>query len=642
MMTQNREVPVVLGTAGHIDHGKTTLVKALTGVDCDRLRDEKRRGITIELGFAPVTLPGGQVVSIVDVPGHEKFIRQMVAGAAGIDGVLFIIAADEGVRAQTREHLDILGLIGVRHGIVVVTKADMVDPDFLDLALEEIREEIEGTFLKGAEIIPVSAVSGFNLDKLMESIGNMVGKIIPRNSGGGFFMPVDRVFPVKGFGSVVTGTAYRGSVRKDDPLELLPPGLKTEIRSVQVHDVPVETGTGGQRIAMSLGGISLDEISRGDVLCTPGVFSATERFDVRLSILPSSPEAVEHWQRVRMHLGTADLLGRVSFFDREKLEPGDTAFAQIVAEEPVVCTRDEAFVIRFYSPLRTIGGGTVVMPLSRRPRGHKEKISHLAFLKKISTAADTEERFKELSSHMKLLPVREAISLLQEVPSEFARIAKEADRKGRSIYIETGEGLVISGEYAREKLAETKVLLDGMHEKEPENPGMVADVLCRKLFPEIDIKYSKRILDKWVENGEVALDDRRVSIPGFTPRDASQLGASGRTILEYCSRREFQPPTLDEISEGTALSAAEIARSLEALRAQGQITLAGGEFLVSRNVLEKLVEKLAGAGGDITVASVRDLTGSSRKYVLPMLEMLDSMGITRRVQDKRILRKTKV
>jgi len=221
MMTQNREVPVVLGTAGHIDHGKTTLVKALTGVDCDRLRDEKRRGITIELGFAPVTLPGGQVVSIVDVPGHEKFIRQMVAGAAGIDGVLFIIAADEGVRAQTREHLDILGLIGVRHGIVVVTKADMVDPDFLDLALEEIREEIEGTFLKGAEIIPVSAVSGFNLDKLMESIGIMVGKISPRNSGGGFFMPVDRVFPVKGFGSVVTGTAYRGSVRKDDPLDLV-------------------------------------------------------------------------------------------------------------------------------------------------------------------------------------------------------------------------------------------------------------------------------------------------------------------------------------------------------------------------------------------------------------------------------------
>ena len=641
-MTPNLEVPIVLGTAGHIDHGKTTLVKALTGVDCDRLRDEKRRGITIELGFAPITLPGGQIVSIVDVPGHEKFIRQMVAGAAGIDGVLFIIAADEGVRAQTREHLDILGLIGVSHGIVAVTKADMVDPDFLDLALEEIREEIEGTFLKGADIIPVSAVTGFNLDKLMESIRAMVSKIRPRDSSGGFFMPVDRVFPVKGFGSVVTGTAYRGSVRKDDHLELLPPGLKTEIRSVQVHDTPVEVGTGGQRIALSLGGISLDEISRGDVLCTPGVFSATARFDVRLSILSSSPEAVEHWQRVRIHLGTADLLGRVSFFDREKLEPGDNAFAQIVTEEPVVCSRGEAFVIRFYSPLRTIGGGTVLMPLSRRPRGHKGKISHLALLNRFSCAESPDERFEVLSSHMKILFAREGINLLQVVSDEFVRLAKESDLKGHSIFIGTGEGLVVSGEYAREKLAEAKDLVNGIHENEPESPGFASDVLCRKLFPEVEMRHSKRILDRWVEKGELSMDEQRVRIPGFTPRDASQIGASGRKILEYCSEKEFQPPSIDEISEGTGLSAEETARSVEMLRAQGQIMLAGGEFLVSRIILEKLVESLAGTGGDITVASVRDLTGSSRKYVLPMLEMLDSMGITRRVQDKRILRKTKV
>lgn len=225
-MMEKTEVSIVLGTAGHIDHGKTTLVRALSGVDCDRLRDEKRRGITIELGFAPLTLPSGKTISIVDVPGHEKFIRQMVAGAAGVDGIILVVASDEGVRPQTREHLEILGLIGVEHGLIVLTKADLVEEEFLELAIEEVKEEVRGTFLEGAEVIPVSSVTGFNLDALLESLERLVAGISPRGSEGPFFMPIDRAFPVKGFGAVVTGTAYRGRVRKDDVLSVLPRGSK--------------------------------------------------------------------------------------------------------------------------------------------------------------------------------------------------------------------------------------------------------------------------------------------------------------------------------------------------------------------------------------------------------------------------------
>ena len=267
------------------------------------MRDEKRRGITIELGFAPLTLPSGKTISIVDVPGHEKFIRQMVAGAVGVDGIILVVASDEGVRPQTREHLEILGLIGIEHGLIALTKADLVEEEFLELAIEEVKEEIRGTFLEGAEVIPVSSVTGFNLDVLLESLEKLVAGISPRGSEGPFFMPIDRAFPVKGFGAVVTGTAYRGRVRKDDVLSVLPRGIKTDIRSVQVHDNPVDEARSGQRVALSLGGVSLSDLERGDVLCTPGIFVPSGRLDVDLKILASSPDPLRHWQRVRIHLG---------------------------------------------------------------------------------------------------------------------------------------------------------------------------------------------------------------------------------------------------------------------------------------------------------------------------------------------------
>ncbi|HRS48807.1 MAG TPA: selenocysteine-specific translation elongation factor [Thermovirgaceae bacterium] len=641
-MMEKTEVSIVLGTAGHIDHGKTTLVRALSGVDCDRLRDEKRRGITIELGFAPLTLPSGKTISIVDVPGHEKFIRQMVAGAAGVDGIILVVASDEGVRPQTREHLEILGLIGVEHGLIVLTKADLVEEEFLELAIEEVKEEVRGTFLEGAEVIPVSSVTGFNLDALLESLERLVAGISPRGSEGPFFMPIDRAFPVKGFGAVVTGTAYRGRVRKDDVLSVLPRGIKTDIRSVQVHDNPVDEARSGQRVALSLGGVSLSDLERGDVLCTPGIFAPSSRLDVDLKILASSPDPLHHWQRVRIHLGTTDTVGRIALLGVDRIEPGERAFAQVVTETPVVAVRGEPFIIRFYSPLTTIGGGKVLMPIARRPKGPRGRKDHQVLLDQVSRAKDPGEFLLAVTLDKPVVTVEEAVTLMQERPGAVVSLAAELDRAGRLLLVDSGEGLIVNGDMARKKLGQALSFLKEYHEEEPDSPGVPSDTLFRRFLPGMELRHAKKVLDRWAREGEIEVEDQRVRLPGFSPGDAARRGAAGAAILDLCSARSLQLPETADILEGTGLGQDEMGKALEALRAQGQIFIAGSGFIVSREVLEGLIGILVSIKDDITVASVRDATGSSRKYILPLLEMLDSMGVTRRVQDKRILKKSRL
>ncbi|HOG13963.1 MAG TPA: selenocysteine-specific translation elongation factor [Synergistales bacterium] len=641
-MTEKTEVSIVLGTAGHIDHGKTTLVRALSGVDCDRLRDEKRRGITIELGFAPLTLPSGKTISIVDVPGHEKFIRQMVAGAVGVDGIILVVASDEGVRPQTREHLEILGLIGVEHGLIALTKADLVEEEFLELAIEEVKEEVRGTFLEGAEVIPVSSVTGFNLDVLLESLEKLVAGISPRGSEGPFFMPIDRAFPVKGFGAVVTGTAYRGRVRKDDVLSVLPRGIKTDIRSVQVHDNPVDEARSGQRVALSLGGVSLSDLKRGDVLCTPGIFVPSGRLDVDLKILASSPDPLRHWQRVRIHLGTTDTVGRIALLGGDRIEPGERAFAQVVTETPVVAVRGEPFIIRFYSPLTTIGGGKVLMSVASRPKGPRGRKGHQELLDKVSRAKDPGELLLAVTLDQLVVTVDEASVLMQEQPGVVVSLAGELDRAGRLLLVDSGEGLIVNGDMARKKLGQVLSFLKEYHQEEPDSPGAPADALFRRILPEMELRHAKKVVERWAREGEIEVEDQRVRLPGFFPGDAARRGAAGAVILDLCSTRSFQLPEIADVLEGTGLRQDEVEKALEALRSQGQIFFAGSGFIVSREVLEGLIGILEGFKDDITVASVRDATGSSRKYILPLLEMLDSMGVTRRVQDKRILRKGKL
>jgi len=359
---------LILGTAGHIDHGKTSLVKALTGIDTDRLKEEKARGITIELGFAHLELPGGVRFGIVDVPGHERFVRAMVAGVGGMDLVMLVIAADEGIMPQTREHLDILRLLGVRNGLVALTKRDLVDREWLGLVTEEVRDFVAGSFLEGAPIVPVSSRSGEGLDELRAELLWLAERVDEKRREGSFRLPVDRVFTVAGFGTVVTGTLLSGEIRVGDELELLPPGREGRVRGIQAHGAKSVQGQAGQRLAVNIQGIDLDQAHRGDVAGPRGVFRATRAVDVRLDYLASAPRELKHRATLRLHSATYEVPAQVILLDRDTLQPGDSAYVQLRLKEPSLLLSGDSYILRMSAPATTVGGGVVLDPFPPRRR----------------------------------------------------------------------------------------------------------------------------------------------------------------------------------------------------------------------------------------------------------------------------------
>ena len=367
---------IVLGTAGHIDHGKTSLIKALTGIDTDRLKEEKQRGITIELGFAHFDLPGGQILGIVDVPGHEKFVKNMVAGATGIDLVALVVAADEGVMPQTREHLEICELLKIRYGLVVLTKIDMVESDWLELVREDVSEYLSETFLADSPMVEVSAVTGQGLEELTGVLDKMCQEIPEKEAGHIYRVPVDRVFTMKGFGTVITGTSVSGRIRTGDEITIYPQGINSRIRGLQVHNREVNDARAGLRTAVNLQGVEKAVIRRGDVLATKDSLRPTYMVDVSLDLLPSAPRKVKNRTRVRFHSGTSEIMARVVLLDREELNPGESCFAQVRLDEPTAVLKNDRYVLRSYSPVRTIGGGEVLNAL---PGRKKKRFSDTVF-----------------------------------------------------------------------------------------------------------------------------------------------------------------------------------------------------------------------------------------------------------------------
>jgi len=633
------EYPVVLGTAGHIDHGKTTLIRALTGVDCDRLRDEKKRGITIELGFAPLELPGGRIVSVVDVPGHERFIRQMVAGAAGIDGVIFTVAADEGVKAQTREHLEILSLLGVEKGVIAVTKADAVDSELLELAIEEIREEVRGTFLEKMPVTAVSALRGTGLEKLRELIAEMVESLRMKPPEGAFFMPVDRAFRVKGFGTVVTGTVYRGTVRLNDSVDIMPAGKKTYVRSIQVHDKPVKESTAGQRTAINLADVSIEDISRGDVLCAEGIYRPTQCLDVRLKLLPSAWEPLKHWQRVRLHTGTSDVLARISLLDRKTIEPGAEGFAQLFPEEPLAASIDQAFIIRFYSPLRTIGGGRILLPNGTRTKGKKSRESYRKFIEALSETHNTDERLRLFLFRQNYGTIADLAIKTQEERETLSRKLEGMEQKGEVVLLNAPDLDVMTRSFYSEIAASAKETLEALHKRQPENPGMTAEELSKGLPGNFHPRTARKVVEKLVADEYLKETSQRLHLPGFVPEKEGALNEKANAILAFCSEKGVNMADIEELQNVLGLQEKQLKEALDVLKVQKKIFTLQGGYVIDRQTLSKVVEILSEIEGDITIGAVRDATGSSRKFILPILELLDSLGITRRVQEKRILRK---
>ena len=477
---------IILGTAGHIDHGKTSLIKALSGTDTDRLKEEKLRGITIELGFAALDLPSGQHLGIVDVPGHEKFVKNMVAGATGIDIVMMVIAADEGVMPQTREHMEICSLLGVRHGLVALTTLDMVDEEWLELVTEDVREFTEGTFLEEAPIMPVSSATGDGLPDLLKTLDEISARV-PRHQPSSLFrLPVDRVFTMKGFGTVITGSLVSGQIKVGDGVQLYPGDVTAKVRGIQVHNEAVASAAAGMRTAINFQGLEKEAVKRGEVLATPGSLKSSYMIDLDLTFLESQKKPIKNRVKVRFHTGTSEILGVLVFFDTEEVAPGARTVAQIRLDEPVALVRGDRYVLRSYSPIRTIGGGTVINPIPvKHKRFRPEVVAGLQAICDAQPDAEPEKLISEFLRQAGVAGVRFSdLTLMTNLPEKKLnqhlqlllshKTAVMVDKEQRAcIHKEAFDGLI---DDATEQLR-------AFHEKYPLKPGMSKEELKSK-FPQ--------------------------------------------------------------------------------------------------------------------------------------------------------------
>ena len=620
-----REISLVLGTAGHIDHGKTALINALTGINCDRLIEEKRRGITIELGFAPLKLDDGRVVSVIDVPGHEKFIRQMVAGASGIDAALLVIAADESVMPQTREHLAIMELLGVHDGLIALTKIDRIQDEegMLELVIDDVKEFAKGTFLEGKSIVPVSSVTGENLDALRAEITALIDRVKVRSRSGAFFLPVDRAFVISGFGTVVTGTAYHGTAKPGDKIEVLPSGREGRIRTLQVHSQSVESAYAGQRVAANLAGIDIDEISRGDVVCHKDIFRSTSCFECMIQLLPAVKEPLKHWQRVHVCTGTSEVLARVSLLSSKQIEPGQEQAAQLVLEEPVVCTYGQRFIIRFYSPLITIGGGEITFPYSYKPRGTSGRAKILERIENLYRADET-RRFEYLIHESGSINKSDALLMIQDTQENINTLANNLISQNKIIELDNN---YVSKNHAKE-------LIDGLIDSVKSYQNSYSSETG---MPLENIPVSRALINLAVERGLLVIDANKLHTPEFVPENDERFNSGKNTLKDICMSQKWQLITLNELKDRANLPEREFSKIIQAMKNSGELAIIPEGFILIRELEDEMRNILRSLGNQVTLAQVRDATGSTRKFILPILEYFDSKGYTRRAGDYRVV-----
>jgi len=624
----------VVGTAGHIDHGKSALVKALTGTDPDRLEEEKRRGMTIDLGFAHFDLPSGRRVGIVDVPGHERLIKNMLAGATGIDLVLLVIAADEGVMPQTREHLDILRFLPVRAGIVVLNKVDLVqDPAWLALVKEDVETLAAGTFLEGAPMVEVSAKTGQGIGVLVEIMDRMLDRIPARHVDAPARLPIDRAFTMPGFGTVVTGTLWSGRVATGDTLELLPQGRQVRVRGVQSHGQSVAAGVAGSRVAVNLAGVEKDEIARGNVLAAPGIFRPTDLIDARVRLLASSPP-VPHLGRIRVYLGSDEAIGRLVLLDRPRLEPGDSAAIQIRLEKPIIAAGGDPFVLRRFSPMITIGGGEVLdahPPRRRRGAGSAAAIER-------SGAAELPERVETavLAAGRHGTSAGELVTHVTAARGQVDEAIAALTAAGQILQIRGGLFHRQTAEEVKERIQRE---VSAFHAAQPWRLGIPKEELKAKAFGSGDSRLYAHALAALVAAGIVQETGDFIRRPDHAPVLGPQDAQVRDHILRLLEEGKFSPPPREEIARGGGDDAA-FDRMFRLLLDEGTIVEVAPGVIFHRGVLEEiktiLAEEIA-ANGSITVAGLRDRLRTSRKYALTVLEYFDTIKLTRRIGDARVL-----
>ena len=626
---------VIVGTAGHIDHGKTSLVKALTGIDADRLEEEKRRGITIDIGFAHLELPtpdGGRIrLGFVDVPGHERFVRNMLAGVGGIDIVLLVIAADEGIKPQTREHFDICGLLAIRRGITVLTKSDMVDAETLDVVRLEVEDYVRGSFLDPAQspIVAVSSLTGAGLDALKSALAQVASEVAEKNSAALARLPIDRVFTMKGFGTVVTGTLVAGTIRKEGELEVFPAGRRVRVRGVQVHGSSADAAVAGQRTALNLAGVSTDDLARGMTLATADTFRSTLRVDALLSLLPSA-KPFKDGARVHFHKYTMETIAEARLYGAKQLKPGGEAYAQLRFAEPMLILPGDRFIVRQFSPVVTIGGGIVLdaSPATRRQRADDA----IAFLKIMQNGSPEEVLSARVAR-------RGAIGLrLADVPAEMniwpADAAKLAAAAG---VVHFNQMLIAPTAYAKAK-ADVIESVRKFHDANPLVSGMSKEELRDRVNLGPEVFYS--VLGKLAEEKKLEIAGELVHLPGRGVVMKDEETESKKTIEEAFASTGLKVPSLKEVLAGLKVDKIRAQKIVTLLLRDKVLVKISDELVFHHSALTNLRRKIAALKTmtpKIDVARFKDMTGVSRKYAIPLLEYLDRERVTRRVGDERVI-----
>ena len=629
---------VIVGTAGHIDHGKTALVKALTGIDADRLEEEKRRGITIDIGFAHLELPGqnGENLRLgfVDVPGHERFVRNMLAGIGGIDLVLLVIAADESIKPQTREHFDICRLLSVRQGITVLTKSDQVDAETLEVVRLEVEDFLRGSFLDTSRspIIPVSSLTGAGLDQLKQELIRAAAEVHAKDSGALARLPIDRVFTMKGFGTVVTGTLISGTIRKDDELQIFPRGQRARVRGIQVHGQGAEQAAAGERTALNLAGVGTEQLARGMALAPPATFHSTNRLDVSLSLLYSA-KPLKDRARVHLHAYTSETIATVTLYDEKQIGPGLTVFARLRLSDPVLLLPGDRFIIRKFSPVVTIGGGAVLdaAPLRRVPKSAQR--SFLGILASGDPTSVLRARIERRGDRG--LPLTAAVAETGWRREQINNYLRNSIAEGAIISI----GDLLVGSSAIETMkSELESKLAAFHQQNPLVAGMSKEALRETLDAEPPV--FGYVVDSLVRAKKLEISGELVCLPGRGVVMKDEEAESKQIIEKAFAAAGLKVPALHDVLAGLKVDKAR-AQKLVTLLLRDKVLIKISDDLVFHSEALQALRRQLGAekskSPKINVARFKDLTGVSRKYAIPLLEYLDRERVTRRVGDERVI-----
>ncbi|QAT39608.1 selenocysteine-specific translation elongation factor [Clostridium sp. JN-9] len=631
---------IIIGTAGHIDHGKTTLIKALTGKETDTLREEKERGISINLGFTFFDLPSGKRAGIIDVPGHEKFIKNMLAGVSGIDMVLLVIAADEGIMPQTREHFEILQLLNIKKGIVVLTKIDMVDDDWLSMVKEDVSEEFKGTFLENAPIIPVSSKTGAGIKELISEIDKAAEQVEAKDTEGHFRLPVDRSFSISGFGTVVTGTVISGKVQEGDAVEIYPSKTVVKVRGIQVHDKSVKFAEAGQRTALNLANIKSSQVKRGDVISVEKLMEPSMMLDCRIYYLKSASKPLENRQRVRLYHGTSEILCRIILLDKEIINPGESGFVQLRLEKPLTSQRNDRFVIRSYSPMHTIGGGTIIEPAAKKAKQFDKKYLADLMVKESGKIEDIlESTVDKLSS---LYPERlDILKALGKNVESIDEKLNELVNKGKIIALGNSDKTVyVHKNFLNLKAQQIKSILEKFHNENELLPGISKEEIKTKVFGKnLRQKVYDELLEILKKDEIIDIHNNYICLFNFKIIYSKEQQNIKEYILNSYSSAKYAPPKYEELDNGES-DKKTFKKVFDSLILSGELVKVSEECILEKNCYEeakKLIYDYIKKNGSITAAQWRDLLNTSRKYAVALLENFDSIKLTKRIDDKRVL-----